>query len=212
MMSDRLNLIKSLIVPADTVADVGCDHGIVAEYCAKSGVAKQVIASDISEKSLLKAKQRLEGADNVRFVCCDGIDYECDEAIIAGMGGMLICDILRSAKRLPETVVVGAHTDSDKVRHCLTELGYGIDKDVALVDRNKFYFIIRAEKSGGQRELSELQYLFGVDCEKPSAPLKSRLIGLYSVYMRSPERNAQKISQIKAALTLQGVDYTQLPT
>lgn len=207
-MSERLDLIKSLIVKADTIADVGCDHGLVAKYCAESGVAKRVIASDISEKSLQKARKLLLCADNVEFACCDGIDYLCDEAVISGMGGMLICDILRAARRLPKTVIVSAHTDHEKVRSCLLELGYGIDRDVALIERNKFYAVIRAVLGGGRTGLSDLQLFFGADCDKPSEALLTRLKSLYAVYMRASSRNAEKIARVKEALSMQGVKDT----
>ncbi|MDE6293893.1 MAG: class I SAM-dependent methyltransferase, partial [Clostridiales bacterium] len=67
-MSERLDLIKSLIVPAKIIADVGCDHGRIAEYCANSGVAELVIASDISGKCLQKARTLLGDKSNVKFV------------------------------------------------------------------------------------------------------------------------------------------------
>ena len=55
----RLEAIKSLIEPADAIADVGCDHGLIAEYCAKSGMAKNVIASDISEIGRASCRERV---------------------------------------------------------------------------------------------------------------------------------------------------------
>ncbi len=207
-MSVRLDLIKTLIEPAEIVADVGCDHGLIAEYCANSDTFGHVIASDISDKSLQKARDLLGARSNVEFVCCDGMGYECDEAVISGMGGMLICDILRNAVKLPKTVIASAHTDSDKVRKCLIELGYGIDKDVAVIDRNKFYSVIRAKQDGGTKELNDLQLLFGVDCAEPSPALESRLKRLYDVYMQAPSKNAERLEKVIAALRLQGVNVT----
>ncbi|MDE6201182.1 MAG: class I SAM-dependent methyltransferase [Clostridiales bacterium] len=202
-MSKRLDLIKSLIIPSRVIADVGCDHGLIAEYCTAK--AERVIASDISEKCLQKAKVRLAGATNVTFICCDGLGYECDEAIISGMGGILIAQILRAAACLPQTLIVSPHRDGALVRTTLIELGYGIDSDIPIYDRGKFYSVIRAYKGGGVRELSHLQTVFGLDCATPNAELQRRLTQLYAVYSRAPQANKQQLSDVTAAMRLQNM-------
>ncbi|MDE6029957.1 MAG: class I SAM-dependent methyltransferase [Clostridiales bacterium] len=202
-MSKRLDLIKSLIIPSRVIADVGCDHGLIAEYCTAK--AERVIASDISEKCLDKARLRLAGATNVTFVCCDGLGYECDEAIISGMGGILIAQILRAAERLPKTLILSPHRDGALVRSTLIELGYGIDRDIPIYDRNKFYYVIRADKAAGVRELSHLQTVFGVDCATSNADLRRRLAQQYSVLMRAPQANKQQLSDVTAVMRLQSM-------
>lgn len=204
-MSERLDLIKSLIVPARIIADVGCDHGLIAEYCLRSGLAERIIASDISEKCLQKALDRLGGEKNVEFKCCDGLCYDCDEAIIAGMGGMLIAEIVRKAKAKPATLIVGPHTDHFALRTELLSLGYGIDSDIPIYDRGKFYAVIRATIGGGTTELSGLQLLFGKDCALPSAALTKRLKHLYAVYSVAPRQNADRLKNVIAAMRLQGI-------
>lgn len=204
----RLDAVMSLITDADTVADVGCDHGLVAEYCALSGRFKTVIASDISEKCLNKAKSALGGMDCVRFAVCDGIGYDCDEAVIAGMGGMTVCEILDAAKnnkRLPKTLVLLPHRDADAVRRKLTELGYSITADLIVKDRGRFYSAIRAEV-GKTKALTELQYLFGVNVEKKDPLLTEYLLKLYDTYAVAPTYNAEKLKLIRKALMLQGVN------
>ncbi|MCH5155313.1 MAG: SAM-dependent methyltransferase [Clostridiales bacterium] len=202
-MSKRLDLIKSLIVPTKVIADVGCDHGLIAEYCTK--VAERVIASDISEKCLQKAKDKLVGAKNVSFICCDGLKYTCDEAIISGMGGILISRILREAECLPKTLIVSPHRDEGLVRTTLIELGYGIDADIPVFDRSKYYSVIRADKDCGIRQLSHLQTLFGVDCATPNDVLKKRLFQLLDTYSVAPQQNGQILSDIKAVMQLQQI-------
>lgn len=204
-MSGRLDAIKALVLPAKRIADVGCDHARIAEYCVNCGIAESVVASDISEQCLNKARARLGNADNVTFVCCDGIKYDCDEAVIAGMGGLLIMQILESATCLPETLVLCPHRDCYAVRSKLTELGYTIDVDTDICDRGKFYSVMRAVRGTQKQALSELQLLFGVNVAKDSAVLKARLKKLYYTYMQAPESNALKISQVKAAAALQGM-------
>lgn len=204
-MSGRLDVISSLIVPARVIADVGCDHALIAKYCADSGLAERVVASDISEKCLQKARDLLDYADNVAFTCCNGLGYDCDEAVIAGMGGLLISEILRTAKALPKTVILCPHRDEDCVRTALIALGYGIDADIPITDRGRFYSVMRAVQGGGRRNLDKLQILFGADCGQANPVLRARLKKLYATYMRAPRQNAERLKNVVAAMLLQGI-------
>ncbi|MBD5131595.1 MAG: SAM-dependent methyltransferase [Clostridiales bacterium] len=205
-MNGRLDEIKKQILPAAVIADVGCDHALIAKYCADNGLAQTVIASDISDACLNKARALLADTENVRFVCCDGIKYDCDEAVIAGMGGLLISKILTAASALPSTVVTCPHRDADCVRKTLTSLGYGIDCDEDVEDNGKFYSVIRGrlDKTLGVRELDELQTLFGVNVSRRNEITVKRLKKLYKTYAVAPDRNAERLSKIVAALSLQG--------
>ncbi|MCH5163179.1 MAG: SAM-dependent methyltransferase [Clostridiales bacterium] len=205
----RLDALESVIVPAETIADVGCDHGLVAKYCVTAGLAELVIASDISEACLDKARHTLADEKNVQFVRCDGIGYSCDEAVISGMGGLLICGILDRANAdglLPTTLVLLPHRDADAVRRKLTELKYGIDKDFMIKDRGRYYSVIRAERRGAAQSLTERQYLFGAFCEVKSDVLVEYLTEKYKIYLVAPERNADKLSKLRDCLSLQGAD------
>ncbi|MDE7464690.1 MAG: class I SAM-dependent methyltransferase [Clostridiales bacterium] len=210
-MMKRLEALASTITPACVIADVGCDHGIIAGYCAKSGLATRIIASDISAACLDKARNALGEFDNVEFVCCDGIGYECDEAVIAGMGGLLICEILDRANAdgvLPSTLALLPHRNTDSVRRKLIELGYRIDKDFMTKDRGKIYSIIRAVKTSPAQRLTELQYLYGVFCAEKCDILAEYLINQYRTYSVAPERNAKKLLNLRECLRLQGVDVS----
>ena len=86
---------------ADTVADIGCDHGRLACALAQSGAARRVIASDISAPSLEKARRLvaltgLEGVVSLRLG--DGFSPvapgEADAACLLGMGGTLMARLL----------------------------------------------------------------------------------------------------------------------
>lgn len=206
MRRKRFDVIKSLLIPANAVADVGCDHGIIAEYCADSGMFQSVIASDISEKCLNKARERLKNKDCVRFVCADGIDYECDEAVIAGMGGLLICDILENALSLPNTLVLCPHRNADSVRRTLVKLGYGLDADIPVSENGKFYSVIRARLGGGQTDIGELEILFGLHVAEYDETLADWLKKQYNTYSVAPEANADRLKSIRAALRLQGIN------
>ena len=204
-MTGRLGAVCALIERADTIADVGCDHGLVAKYCAESGLCKRVIASDISESCLDKARRALAKYDNVEYRLCDGIRFECDEAVIAGMGGLLITEILKNATTLPKTLVLCPHRNPDAVRRMLISLGYGIDRDGVCKERDKLYFVMRAKLGGEKMVLDELQYLFGVYYAEDCDALDEYLIKLYNTYMRAPERNAESLSAVRAAMSVRDI-------
>ena len=48
------------LIDCDTLADVGCDHGKAGIAAIRTGRAKRVILTDISEKSLSKARASAE--------------------------------------------------------------------------------------------------------------------------------------------------------
>lgn len=203
----RLGVVCSLIEPAHVIADVGCDHGKVALYCAENALSETVIASDISEECLKKAKTMLADHSNVSFVHCDGIDYECDEAIIAGMGGVLISDILKRARVKPQTVIVCPHRNPETVRIALDELGYAIDTDTVCEERGKYYSVIRG-RLGDHGPLDEMQIAFGVNYKIKKAELKEMLLRMHDTYMRAPQKNKIKLDKIRAALVFQGIELS----
>ena len=153
-MTKRLQLLFDEIENCEVFADVGCDHGYIAEAVLKSGKSKKVIISDISEKSLQKAKTLLceKYKGRVKAVVADGfdgIDDKIDEALIAGMGGEEIAGILTRANNLPKRLILSPQHNSDKVRIALLNLGYYIKKDTSFTD-GKLYYLIVAEKFEGQ--------------------------------------------------------------
>lgn len=163
-MKTRLEVLLSLVKNCNVLADVGCDHGLLAKSALTNGVCKKVIISDISSKSLEKAIALLKPFnDKVSSFVCDGFTlYEgmADSAVIAGMGGEEICQILKGVKILPKNLVLSPQKNSNKVRRLLIELGYKITSDFTFSD-GKFYDAIQAEK--GEDSYTEKEFIFGRD-------------------------------------------------
>lgn len=158
-LSDRLMLIGQQIEKNETMADVGTDHGFLPIYLIEAGICRKVILTDVSAGSLAKAKSNaamfleeegLNGAnshtDDARFDfrLGDGISVlkpgEADSIVIAGMGGVLISEILKkemeiahSAKRL----ILQPRNGVAKLRFFLAENGFTVTKEL-LVREGKF--------------------------------------------------------------------------
>lgn len=171
-MNKRLKQLFSALAPCKKFADVGCDHGYVAHMMIEEGKAERVVISDISAPSLKKAEELLSAymGDRVTSVVCDGlsgVDTDCDQVLIAGMGGEEIISILSSSPFLPERLVVQPMKNVDKVRKRLLSLGYRIVKDYIFRDV-KFYNLIVCER--GEDSYSEEEIFFGRDnLLRPSA-------------------------------------------
>ena len=163
-MSKRLKTILSELPACDIFADVGCDHGYIAKAMLDARKCNRVIISDISSVCLQKAENLLNKTypDKFSAVVSDGFEKigRCDLALIAGMGGELIVDIIEKALFLPDKLVLQPMKNAEKVRRSLISLGYKIVRDYTFED-GKFYDIISAEK--GNDFYTEEEYEFGRD-------------------------------------------------
>ena len=162
-MTKRLKILTSHITFCNTFADVGCDHGLVSKFVLDNSLASEVIATDISKKSLDKAIKLLGDKPNFTAICCDGfngIKNVVDQAIISGMGGEEIVKILKDAKDIPNRLILSPQKNSYKVRKFLVDNFYKITNDYTIFD-DKFYDIIVAEK--GKDFYTENELIFGKD-------------------------------------------------
>ncbi|MBR2614666.1 MAG: SAM-dependent methyltransferase [Clostridia bacterium] len=162
----RLKEIFSNIEKANKFADVGCDHGIIAQMVVKESLANTVVITDISKDSLKKAedllaKEMLVGKVKSYFTDgLNGVDNDVDECLIAGMGGKEIIKILTDRERAfrPNRLILQPMKNVENLRVFLVENGYKILKDYVFKDR-KFYDLIVAEK--GEDSLTKKEIAFG---------------------------------------------------
>lgn len=166
-LSYRLEKIYSELTPVKTFADVGCDHGYIAEAMLENGKCEKAIISDISKSSLKKAEDLLESKFPKKFISivADGFSGlpEFDEALIAGMGGEEIIKIISEAKFTPEFLVLQPMKNTDKVRRFLLISGYKLIKDYTFKADGKFYDLIKAVKADGKDVYTEKEILYGRD-------------------------------------------------
>lgn len=163
----RIETICSYISASSTFADVGCDHGYCAKYVLDSGLCNKVYVTDISAKCLEKAQKLLAKyieSGKCEAVCCDGlsgIDEDCEQVLIAGMGGEEILKILKSSY-IPRSFIFQPMKNASELREYLIESGCKITDDDIFFD-GKYYFIIKGEREGGTSDYSSKELLFGRD-------------------------------------------------
>ncbi len=168
MLSSRLKAILAMVPKSATVADIGCDHGKIAVELIKTGTAEKVICTDISGASLDKARKlvKAKGLDErVSLRQGDGLSVldagEADTAVIAGMGGELIAQILQSgACAAPDRLVLSCNTASGLLRKWLYDNDYRIDDEELVFETRHFYPVMLATK-GEAEPLSDMELEFG---------------------------------------------------
>lgn len=172
-MSTRLGAVCGLIPACRLLIDVGCDHGLVAEYASKSGRVGRVIASDVSAASLRKAARRLADQTNAQTRLGDGLrvllpDEQPDVIVMAGMGGGLIVHMLQGYTG-GATLILSAQSETYRLRTFLTDGGYRITDDFVVEDRRKFYDVLRAVP--GEQTADDMQKKFGLFYRRPNVAL-----------------------------------------
>lgn len=143
-------------VEGEKVCDIGCDHAFVSIYLLQHNLAKKVYAMDVRKGPLEIAKSHVNACGFEQLIdvrLSDGFEKlevgEADCAIIAGMGGPLIVEILKRGKAHTDkgiNLVLQPQSDIYKVREYLYDIGYAIEKENMLIDEEKYYTVIKAKK------------------------------------------------------------------
>lgn len=164
-VTPRLAAALSMLEGYPTVADIGCDHGRLTAALLQQGVSKQVIATDISEASLEKARQLIRYiglTDHVSFRVGDGCSVldpgECDALLLLGMGGTLMSEILEACPIRAmgaKAIVLQPMRAQDDIRAYLHQNGYRITDDRVVADRGRYYQVFKAEPSDQTEALPE---------------------------------------------------------
>lgn len=167
MLDERLSLAATLYEPCDWGADIGTDHAYLPCHLLRTNVCKHMIAADVSEKALARARENLTRQhfmDRAEVVLADGLDAvnrKCGCISVMGMGGELMGRILRKGQdRLQGAVLVlGAHTELHLVREAIRDVGYHIVKERLCKAAGRFYVFWRAE--AGLEEMSDQDIRYG---------------------------------------------------
>ena len=93
-----------------------------------------------------------------------------DEAVMAGMGGILICGILENCPyRNDKAFVLQPMSDPDTVRSWLYANGFDITKEKAVCEGKRVYVVMRAEYCGKSHRPTDFEALVGTLAQSPSA-------------------------------------------
>jgi tRNA (adenine22-N1)-methyltransferase len=157
-LSDRLESIIEMVPRGEICADIGCDHGFTSIELIDRNISPSVIASDLREGPLASARENVRNAgleDKISLRISDGFgSYEPGEvstAVIAGMGGVLIRDMLIRGKECVMKMgafVVQPQSNIPEFRNFLRLNGYEIERNEIVLDAGKYYFPMRIRYTG----------------------------------------------------------------
>lgn len=168
MKSLRLLTIASLIDNGSSVLDVGTDHAYLPIFLSQNKKCKSIIASDVSSNALKIAKDNLKKyhIDDVKLILSNGLDSineEYDTIVLAGMGTSTIIKILEN-KKLPNTLIISSNNDLYKLRKFMNKIKYKIKEEIVILEKNKYYDIIKYQK--GNEKLSYFKKIYGKSNDK----------------------------------------------
>lgn len=155
-LSDRLQKIADFVPRNTIVGDIGTDHGYIPIYLRENGISKIVIATDISQSSLnkiIESVNEVDHLDHIDIRLGDGLEpikpFEIDTVVMAGMGGLLICDILDKDKEKRDSIthfILQPNVASKELRKYLYDNNFEIIDEVLAKEEDRFYEIIYAKK------------------------------------------------------------------
>ena len=153
-LDPRLSAVASLVRRGSKVADVGTDHGYLPAYLVLNGVSPSAVAGDVRIGPLENARKtvaELGLSDKIETVLSDGLKsfkVNCaDDIIIAGMGGILIGEILSAChwvKNENIKIIVQPMTHPENTLEFFIKNSFEICEELAVSDGKHCYCVISA--------------------------------------------------------------------
>ncbi len=201
-LTPRQQAIVDFMPRCGSVADIGCDHGRLGAYLLQQGLAEKVIACDISVPSLKKAQLLCKelGLENMIFRAGDGMQVlksgEADCAVIAGMGGNTIKEILLNDKSKPRYIIAQPMNAIPSLKQCLQQCGYFISNETVVKEGKRFYRVIALEKGDQKHSDDEINFPMPA-IKRQEAVCKEYLLRKLELYTRSlvKAKNKEKLTQ-----------------
>ena len=169
ILTPRLKIIADSIQGFDTVADIGSDHAYLPIYLVKNGRVKSAIATDVNSGPVEISKKGLKShkvEEKVSVRQGNGLEViapeEAEVIVIAGMGGILIRDILDKDARVAESaklLILQPMRDSDKVRRWLLAHDFDIIDEELVKEQDKIYEVIWAKPVGATKTADGLMLM-----------------------------------------------------
>jgi tRNA (adenine22-N1)-methyltransferase len=167
-LTDRLLKIASLVDEGKKIADIGTDHGYIPVYLLKNDKIDFAILADVNKGPLDNARKEVRHnklEDKVDLRLGSGIEVlnenEVDQIIIAGMGGILISELLEaktSVAQNAEKLILQPMQAQDELRKYLYKNGYEVINEVLVKEDFRIYEIIEAKYTGKKTEVSDEIY------------------------------------------------------
>lgn len=209
-ISKRLETIASFVDIGDKTADIGTDHGFVPNFLIQKGISDFVIASDISESSLNKSMEftkEMKNEDKIVSRVGSGLSVlkkgEVNTAIIAGMGGLLMEEIIKSDWDIAinlDKIILQPMQAMSEIRKFLYENKFEIIDEKIIYEDKKFFEIILTKYSGEVQKIDEIFY------EIPKMPYLRQDKIIYDYLKNRIEYNSMILKSLEKSKDLKKVE------
>lgn len=213
-LSKRLKAVADYVDNGARLADIGSDHAYLPTYLMQKAVIDFAIAGEVVKGPFEIAKNHVAEADlSDRIVVrlANGLGAientdKIDTIVIAGMGGILISEILEAGKEKLSHVnrlILQPNNHEESLRQWLVNHQFVIKKEEILLEAGKFYEIIVAEPLSKlmTEKLSVNDLTFGPFLSKEKSTVfqqkwQKELNTLNKIIDRLPEEQAEKRQEV----------------
>lgn len=210
---DRIELLASLTKDANSLVDCGCDHGYTAIRALKSYNVGHCYLLDINEGPLNNARSNVSKEnllDKCDFILSDGLknfNHDADVLVIAGMGGLLISDIILNdyEKALKfKKIIIDAHSEIEKLRANLISKYFIFDNEYLIQDGKHNYVIIEGHFDTSKRmKYDLLDMKFGPILRRKQSDLFKEIISTKKAhYTECLKKATDEVSKSKLRIEL----------
>lgn len=170
-ITERLKKCGAMVEKGSKIADVGTDHAYLPIYLIKEKKATHAIACDLREGPLENAKKNIKKfglEEKIETRLSNGLENikenEADEVIIAGMGGILISEILENCtweNKINKKFILQPMNHEKDLRVYLAKNGYETENEEAVNCMGKSYVVIKTNFTGKAYSLTDLEKYIG---------------------------------------------------
>ena len=212
-LSKRLKAVADYVDKGARLADIGSDHAYLPTYLVQKNEVEFAVAGEVVKGPFEIAKNHVAQAnlkENIQVRLANGLAAienvdKIDTIVIAGMGGILISEILEAGKGKLSSVkrlILQANNHGDSLRQWLIEHQFVIKAEQILLEAGKFYEIIVAEPTTNENPvLSANDLLFGPFLSKEKSVIfqqkwQKELNTLNKIIDRLPDEQTEKREEV----------------
>jgi len=169
-LGERLLAIAAFVPVGARMADIGTDHAYLPIYLLQKKHIISAVAGEVNKGPFSSAQEAIKSVglqDEISLRLGNGLDVlspgEVDVAVIAGMGGATIIDILHGRPQVTRSLgqlILQPMIAASLVRRWLFENNWCISDEALVKEEGRLYEIIVA-KPGSSDELEPILYEIG---------------------------------------------------
>lgn len=203
-------MAADMVRTGSRLADIGTDHAYLPAALILEGRVPSAVAADLRKGPLENAEATVRScgiSDKVQLRLSDGLRFvmpeEADDIVIAGMGGILIAEILEAApwvKDSAKRLILQPQSHSENVRKYLFENGFEILNESACFEDSKVYICMCAEYTGKIVKHSDAEILLGAFLlrnDEASAAFKEKKLRRVRVRAEALEKTQPDSDELK---------------